>query len=304
MEELRIKCPSCGIVLEVRNSQNEAVKRITCPNCKKQLAVTFHEEPKPAQYVEIKIVQLSDGSQKTIVRALTNDHIVCVNGEQLLKDDEVVLAPSDKLEIDGKLQFTPQVDKDLPLRPAPDTKPERKPSVGPISVPETKRPNWLLHVAIIVVIVAAFVLWRNFTNSKSDVIHQNPPTDTVVAERPLPQVPEKKKDEAQTKKIVKKDDIKTDVQPQAPQKSLANMSDYELERQAMSGNAEAQCVLGKRWVSRHDSINVVKGIKYLKLAASNGSSEARSALNKVYAGLQRSAANGSTTANNILREQR
>ena len=100
MEELRIKCPSCGIILDVRNSKNEAVKRITCPNCKKQLAVTFHEEPKPAQFVEIKMVQLADGSQKTIIRALTDEHVVKVNGEQLLKDDEVVLAPGDKLEID------------------------------------------------------------------------------------------------------------------------------------------------------------------------------------------------------------
>lgn len=41
METLRIKCPSCGIVLEVRNSKNEKVKKITCPNCQKQLAITF-----------------------------------------------------------------------------------------------------------------------------------------------------------------------------------------------------------------------------------------------------------------------
>lgn len=44
MDELRIKCPSCGIILDVRNSKNEAVKRITCPNCRKPLAVTFRTE--------------------------------------------------------------------------------------------------------------------------------------------------------------------------------------------------------------------------------------------------------------------
>lgn len=43
MEVLRIKCPSCSIILDVKNSKNEAVKRITCPNCKSSLAVTFHE---------------------------------------------------------------------------------------------------------------------------------------------------------------------------------------------------------------------------------------------------------------------
>lgn len=50
MEELRIKCPSCGLILEVRNSKDEAVKRIVCPKCKKHLAITFREEaPKPLQ---------------------------------------------------------------------------------------------------------------------------------------------------------------------------------------------------------------------------------------------------------------
>ena len=37
METLRIKCPSCGIVLEVRNSKNEKVKKITCPNCQNSM---------------------------------------------------------------------------------------------------------------------------------------------------------------------------------------------------------------------------------------------------------------------------
>ena len=44
MEELRIKCPSCSIILDVRNSKNETVKQIVCPNCKKNLAITFREE--------------------------------------------------------------------------------------------------------------------------------------------------------------------------------------------------------------------------------------------------------------------
>lgn len=40
METKRIKCPSCGVLLDVRNSQNEAVKMITCPQCKAQLKVS------------------------------------------------------------------------------------------------------------------------------------------------------------------------------------------------------------------------------------------------------------------------
>ena len=44
MEIKRIKCPSCGVLLDVRNSQNEAVKVITCPQCKTQLRVMFSQQ--------------------------------------------------------------------------------------------------------------------------------------------------------------------------------------------------------------------------------------------------------------------
>lgn len=69
MEELRIKCPSCGIILDVRNSKEEAVKRIVCPNCQKHLAVTFHESPAPvrpsiaALYFGDAVYQLKEGLQ-------------------------------------------------------------------------------------------------------------------------------------------------------------------------------------------------------------------------------------------------
>lgn len=309
MEELRIKCPSCGIVLEVRNSKNEAVKRITCPNCKKQLAVTFHEEPKPAQYVEIKMVQLADGSQKTIVRALTDDHIIKVNGERLLKDDEIVLGPDDQLEIDGKPQFGPKtkpesaptpatVSKPVPAsQPKPEPKDEPK---GLTPAPEPKRNSWLLSIAIVAVIVAAFVLWQKFSDSKSEAF-SIPSADTIVT--PRQETGKKDLDAPKPKKEAKKEDAKaTEQQPAKP--AVVSMSEYDLERMAMKGDAEAQCLLGKRWVNKGDSTNVVKGIKYLKQAAHNGSSEAKTALNKVYATLQQSAAHGSTTASNILREQR
>lgn len=301
MEELRIKCPSCGIVLEVRNSKNEAVKQITCPNCKKHLAVTFHEEPKPAQYVEIKMVQLADGSQKTIVRALTDDHEVKVNGERLMKDDEVVLTPGDSLEIDGKPQFAPTTEKapaPTPVSEAPITVEQK--STDPIpAAPVSKRNNWLLSVALIAVIVAAFVMWQKFSESKPEDMPQKSVADTIA----VPLHPEKKAEEQKNKKEVKKGEPKSEDQPRTSKQSLADMNEYDLEKLAMKGDVEAQCQLGKRWANRGDSINVVKGMKYLKQAAYNGSSEAKNALRKVYATLQQSAANGSTTASNILREQ-
>ena len=51
METKRIKCPSCGVLLDVRNSQNETVKMITCPQCKSQLRVNFPQNNGETQYV-------------------------------------------------------------------------------------------------------------------------------------------------------------------------------------------------------------------------------------------------------------
>lgn len=52
MEVKRVKCPSCGVVLDVRNSKNEAVKLITCPQCKASLRVRFQ----PQQPLEVATV--------------------------------------------------------------------------------------------------------------------------------------------------------------------------------------------------------------------------------------------------------
>lgn len=43
MEIKRIQCPSCGVILDVRNSKNEDIKIITCPQCKATLRVRFHK---------------------------------------------------------------------------------------------------------------------------------------------------------------------------------------------------------------------------------------------------------------------
>jgi len=45
MQIKRIKCPKCGVVLDVTNSKNEAVKIITCPKCKVKLEVKFQRQP-------------------------------------------------------------------------------------------------------------------------------------------------------------------------------------------------------------------------------------------------------------------
>lgn len=306
MEELRIKCPSCGIGLEVKNSKNEAVKRIVCPNCQKQLAVTFREEPKPAQFVEIKMVQLADGTTKTIVRVLTDEHEIKVNGEILQKDDEVVLASGDNLQVDGKQwmpqQTSPQVSKPAPSPiPSPTPSPVPEPAPRPTPKPTSKSNNrWMIFGAVFAVAILAFVLWHKMSNKVELPLApeaiQSVITDSMAKEKSTATAKKSDKPEQRQKEKAKED--------AAPKTDLNHLSNYELERLAMSGNAEAQYLIGKRWVNLKDSVNVVKGIKYLKLAAQNGSSDARSALRSVYAALQQSAANGSSMAENILREQR
>ena len=52
MEVKRVKCSNCGIILEVKNSKNEAVKLITCPQCKAPLRVRFQ----PQQPLEVETI--------------------------------------------------------------------------------------------------------------------------------------------------------------------------------------------------------------------------------------------------------
>lgn len=51
MQTKRVICPSCGVVLDVKNSKNETLKQITCPQCKSLLQVMFTpaQEPLTAQ---------------------------------------------------------------------------------------------------------------------------------------------------------------------------------------------------------------------------------------------------------------
>ena len=49
MQTKRIKCPSCGVVLDVQNSKNEAIKQITCPKCKAVLNVKFPPQQEPLE---------------------------------------------------------------------------------------------------------------------------------------------------------------------------------------------------------------------------------------------------------------
>ncbi len=305
MEELRIKCPSCGIILDVRNSKNEAVKRITCPNCKKQLAVTFRDEPQAPQFVEIKMVQLADGSSKTILRVLTDGHLVKVNGEQLQKGDEVVLSVGDQLQIDGQTSVfgsqTGMTGKEQ--QPADSHKDIHKDQSPVDKEAVTRRSPWPAIVGIVCAVLLAAGVWMLWPKqTKEQTIAQPSTADTIIRQPVVhSQQPTAAPAVKPAKKVISQKD---DDSRQPVHTDINSLSNYELEKRALSGSVEAQCLLGKRWVAKNDSVNVVKGLNYLRLAAQSGSPEARKTLRTVYAALQQSAANGSTTAANILKEQR
>lgn len=321
MEMLRIKCPACGIILEVKNSKHEAVKKITCPNCKKQLAVTFADNPKPSikpqpighlyeeqtaiqlfegvnpvphvasGLVELRVLRLADGSCKHILRALTAEQKVLVNGQPLQQEDEVVLSRGDELEIDlqhftfnkpGKTQLppTPPVEKTEPSMP---------------ELPESNHRIWLILAGVVVIFG---VLWWAVSALHHPEMTMPRDLDTAFV----------KKDTVKPAKTMKQEPKETPkakepkkTEPLSEQKSdMTSMSLYSLELQANKNDVDAQYELGKRLVHSSGSKNIIMGINWLRKASRNGSSQARQTMNKALNSLKNKAAQGDSVAIYIL----
>lgn len=313
MDTLRIKCPSCGIILEVKNSKNEAVKRITCPNCKKQLAVNFADVPTPkpsappqpiaplyegetriqlsegvnrlphipAGVAELRVTRLADGSCKHILRALVPN--VKLNSQTLQPDDEVVLQRGDRLEIEGKVfSFDKAILIPKPQEPNHPQEPSPKPQ------PKTKA-SWPWPIIAAAVLLALLAVWHFYPTHppKKEVLVI---TDTVV-KRPSDTIPVTKP--AKPKK-------KEAEQPAVKQTNLASMDLYSLELLANKNDANAQYELGKRLVHTSGSKNIIMGINWLKKASRSGSSQAYQTLNKALHSLQTKASQGDSVAIYIL----
>lgn len=321
METLRIKCPSCGIVLEVRNSKNEKVKKITCPNCQKQLAITFGDMAAPvgslyegttryqlneganaipgipSGLVELRVVRLKDGTPKHILRTLTGEQKVSVNGQSLMQDDEVVLQRGDDLRIEAK-SFS--FDKPGESRPQPsiakphqEIKPESKPLQKPEPKPEPKpKKTWLFSLlAIVAGILLVLFLWpaQKIEQPKEETKDSIVKSSTKV-------IKEKEKDQRQTVK----QETKKDVQPEKTNSDLTSMDLYSLELLANKNDVSAQYELGQRLVRSSGSKNVVLGINWLHKASLNGSTQAQQVMNKAVHTLQTKAAQGDSIAYYIL----
>jgi ssDNA-binding Zn-finger/Zn-ribbon topoisomerase 1 len=312
LEQLRIQCPSCGIVLDVRNSKHEAIKRITCPNCHKQLAVDFQEEEKPeiplkpleALYygemridlqegtnqiplpacdaLEIKVVRLKDGNSKCLVHALNDEPAVLVNEEALGKEDEVALSIGDEIKIGETILTYGQQGKVLPSQPPTPPAPK---------TPKHRR--WPYVVIALAAIVVCMFAVKHFNTKKVEnplVEVADTPTSKHIENNDPPSNPpteERRRVKKVEEEVVKEVDY-------------TKLSQYDLVQLANKDDARAQYELGKRYVKGEGSNTVVLGINYLKEASRNGLSEAQGTLINVINRLQRKADNGDSIAYQIL----
>ncbi len=354
IETLQIKCPVCGIILEVRNSKDEAVKRIVCPNCKKHLSITFRqssqsqEGQKPLGYlyhenknfkleegqnplpwvssgcIQIRLIRLTDGNSKCLISVLSDNHSVSVNGHPLQTDDEVILTFGDKFKVDDK-----EIIYDVEGKNFCKSTGGGNPPPSPVSSVTPKKPekhfNWSWITIPVVVGVLGWSAYRLYpvlvdlphsidsVDNKKGTITAIPIEKHVKGNDGINDRPEKKKTagEAEAKKSTAKPKaVRTSCKPQMkvakPSNedqaftNYASLSNYELEMKAGHGDVKAQLVLGKRWVNIGDSINVTKGVSYLRQAARNGSTDANRSLQEVRRKLQRSAASGNIHARNLL----
>ena len=305
----------------MKNSRREATKRIVCPQCKKALAIDFREEQdfetvqkpiesfylgdKPidlheginrlklsdSENLEIDVLRISDGSCKCIVNGQSAGQPVTVNGTRLESDEKVVLSIGDELQIGRTILCYGQKGRSAIQKPTPQKEVKENVSTK-IPIHHKKRSWWpLALLTLTVCFLLTVFLWPTEKDAAAEQVTETNDSIAVVEDIQSEHV----------KKQPEKTQPAPTMQPQNNKKT-SEMSDYDLERMAMTGDTDAQYEIGKRWVNKHDSINLVKGIKYLKLATQNGSSEAKAALRKVATALERESENGNTTAANILQE--
>lgn len=330
LDQLRIQCPSCGIILDVKNSKHEAVKQIVCPNCKKQLAVNFEEELEPAappqpieplyygemridlneginnialpncDKAEIKVVRLKDGNSKCLVRPLS-DIPVKVNRQQLQAEEQVALSKGDYLEI-GKTVL--RAGEPGSISPAPPT-PEIEKTSEPQKPKKESNHIWFFTaLAFVVLLGATVILWPS--DNANDQLKDNKQLailkDTTKGRTINEEA--KGKDDAKGKNKDKGNSKIEEVVEKTPKPSgvLSSLSDFDLEKKALDGSVDAQYELGARLIKRGGINNSIRGIKYLKLAARNGSSKAKTALSKIINSLQQRANDGDSASYYILKK--
>jgi len=333
IEEMRIKCPSCGIVLDVRNSRHEAVKKIVCPNCKKQLAIDFQEQEKPTpaplgalyydqlridlheginrisipdcEHLELNVVRLSDGGSKCLVRPLSTDHPVLLNGQAMEEEDQEVLAMGDELKT-GNTTLTYGQPKEIQSHAQEKKEEVKKEEKAKQEVKSRKVkkdfrfPAWLIGgAALIVALVCVILLWPKSNKTIIDGNEEKEKMETRI-DTPIVMPPHPERTKPGRPRAITEPTQTT--QPTEKTVSISDLSDNELEVLASQNDVEAQYILGMRLAKRSGATNVKNGIKLLRSASANGSSKAQDALRKIYLRLEELASEGDETAGSILNE--
>lgn len=328
IDQLRIKCPSCGIVLDVRNSKHEAVKQIACPNCQKRLAVNFEDAPAaseavqvpidPLYYgelrielqlglncipmhvsdkVEIKVVRLQDGNYKCLVSPLSDDASVKVNDQVLHQEEQMALSKGDILKID-KIVLSYAQPTGL-LYGLSAKEPEKEQPVGKDVCPKERNFVWLYaSIAGVILMLSTILLWPSEPQKALGEAETNRDSNTVKPIDSIKTLSQKQteNDDKPTRKI----DEQKSAKPAAKGRET-RPSDFDLEKRALNGDVEAQFVLGNRLVHGSGFNTVLRGIKYLQMAARNGHRQAAVVLDKAILALSERAGNGDETADGILK---
>ena len=94
MQTKTVKCPSCGVVLEVKNSKNEEVKIINCPQCGTALRVRFPQHANEPLDAETHIAGKGWGGETMIANVKNTSgkaFIICENQRYELSEGSQIV---------------------------------------------------------------------------------------------------------------------------------------------------------------------------------------------------------------------
>ena len=301
IDELRIKCPSCGLILDVRNSKHEAAKTVVCPGCKKRLAIDFQEKPVPkpiphiyygkmpvklhegintipipdCAHLEINVVRISDGGCKCIVRPLSADFPIYINDIKLEVEDKTVLDVGDQLKIGETTLVYGEIAKkdDAPVvrgRSLGEELPKSQFSFG-----------WMLGILSLMVAGGlVFLLWpsKNNVQPVAENLFQEETVSVIEDTLTRENTPQSPSTEDVTPPVPSTKPAQGNrVEPTYPAKpSYSNMDIYDLELQA-GNDVSAQFELGKRLINTDKH---ALGVSYLRRAADAGHTGAQQLLDE------------------------
>lgn len=91
MQVKRVKCPQCGVVLDVKNSKNEEVKQITCPSCCSVLQVKFSPNQVPLE-AETYYAPKTNNADQGETQLISNQTKISLHASLFYNDIEYPLA--------------------------------------------------------------------------------------------------------------------------------------------------------------------------------------------------------------------